>query len=75
MKQANDKNTDAFLAFSRGMIISEKLVVGRDATDASRIGRLDPARYAAQIKILEDLKLSPPGAIRVSDVMSTDYLP
>ena len=75
MKQANDKNTDAFLAFSRKMIVDEKLVVGRDATDSSRIGRLDPARYSTQIKILEDLKLTPAGALKVSDVMSTDYLP
>jgi NitT/TauT family transport system substrate-binding protein len=75
MKQANDKNTDAFLTFSRRMIIDEKLVVGRDATDRSRIGRLDPARYATQIKILEDLKLTPPGALRVENVMSTAYLP
>lgn len=75
MKQANPKNTDAFLAFSRKMIVDEKLVVGRDATDNARIGRLDPARYATQIKILEDLKLTPPGALKVKDVMSTDYLP
>ena len=57
------------------MIRDEKLVVGRDAADGSRIGRLDPARYAAQIKILEDLKLTPPGALKVEDVMSTAYLP
>jgi len=75
MKLANDKNTDAFLAFSRQMIIDEKLVVGRDATDSTRIGHLDPARYAAQLKILEDLKLMPVGALQVSDVMSTEYLP
>ncbi len=75
MKQANDKNTDAYLAFSRKMIVDEKLVVGRDASDSARIGRLDPARFAAQIKILEDLKLTPPGALKVSAVMSTDYLP
>lgn len=75
MKQANEKNTDAFLAFSRGMIVQEKLVVGRDATDSSRIGKLDTTRYAAQIKILEDLKLVPTGALQVSEVMSTEYLP
>jgi NitT/TauT family transport system substrate-binding protein len=75
MKQANSKNTDAFLAFSRKMIIDEKLVVGRDATDSSRIGRIDPVRYANQIKIVEDLKLVPAGALKVSDVMTTDYLP
>ncbi len=75
MKQANDKNTDAFLTFSRDMIVKEKLVIGRDAADSSRIGRLDPARYAAQLKIVEDLKLLPAGALKVSDVMSTEYLP
>jgi NitT/TauT family transport system substrate-binding protein len=75
MKQANPNNSDAFLAFSRQMIIDEKLVVGRDATDSSRIGRLDPARFAAQIKIVEDLKLTPPGALLVETVMSTAYLP
>ena len=75
LKQANPKNTDEFMAFSRKMIIDEKLVIGRDASDSSRIGRLDPARYATQIKILEDLKLTPPGALKVAEVMSTDYLP
>lgn len=75
MKKANPKNTDEFMAFSRKMIVDEKLVIGRDATDASRIGRLDPKRYATQIKILEDLKLTPAGALKVSDVMSTEYLP
>ncbi len=75
MKQANPNNTDAFLAFSRQMIIDEKLVIGRDATDTTRIGRLDPARYARQLKIVEDLKLIPPGALKVSDVMTTEYLP
>lgn len=75
MKQANPKNDDAFLAFSRKMIVDEKLVVGRDATDSTRIGRLDPARYATQLKIVEDLKLIPVGSLKVSDVMTTDYLP
>jgi ABC-type nitrate/sulfonate/bicarbonate transport systems, periplasmic components len=75
MKAANDKNTDDFMAFSRKMIVDEKLVIGRNASDSSLIGHLDPARYAAQIKILEDLKLAPPGALKVSDVMSTEYLP
>lgn len=75
MKAANDKNTDGFLAFSRQMIIDEKLVVGRDATDRARIGRLDPARYVTQLKIVEDLKLLPAGALKVSDVMTTEFLP
>jgi NitT/TauT family transport system substrate-binding protein len=75
MKVANPKNSDAFLAFSRKMIVDEKLVIGRDATDAARIGRLDPVRYATQLKIVEDLKLIPVGALKVSDVMTLDYLP
>jgi NitT/TauT family transport system substrate-binding protein len=75
MKAANDKNTDGFLTFSRRMIIEEKLVIGRGATDSSRVGRLDPARYATQIKILEDLKLTPRGALKPEDVMTTAYLP
>jgi len=75
MKAATEKNSDAFLAFSRQMIIDEKLVIGRDATDSSRIGLLDPARYATQLKIVEDLKLIPVGALKVSDVMSTEFLP
>lgn len=75
MKTANDQNTDAFLEFSRRMIIEEKLVIGRDAQDSSRIGRLDPVRYAEQVRIIEQLRLAPAGALRVSDVMSTAYLP
>jgi NitT/TauT family transport system substrate-binding protein len=75
LKQANDKNTDAFMDFSRAMIVKEKLVVGRDAVDSARIGRLDPVRYATQLKIVEDLKLLPTGALKVSDVMTTEYLP
>ncbi|MFH1498376.1 MAG: ABC transporter substrate-binding protein, partial [Verrucomicrobiota bacterium] len=65
MKAMNDKNTDAFLAFCRGMIISEKLVVGRDRTDTSQIGRLDPARYQTQITQLEDLDILPKGKLTV----------
>lgn len=75
MKKANDKNTDAFLAFSRQMIVDEKLVIGRGATDSSRIGHLDPARFAAQLKIVEDLNLLPRGALQVPDVMTTSFLP
>ena len=75
LKQANDKNTDAFMDFSRAMIVKEKLVVGRDAADSARIGRLDPARYATQLKIVEDLKLLPAGALKVPEVMTTEFLP
>lgn len=75
MKAANDKNTDGFLEFSRRMIIDEKLVVGRDASDSTRVGRLEPARYATQIKMIEDLRLAPVGALRLEEVMNTEYLP
>ncbi len=75
MKSLNDKNTDGFMAFCRQMIIDEKLVVGRDSTDSSQIGRLDPARYQTQINQLEDLDILPKGALTVDQVMSTDYLP
>ena len=47
MKQANPNNTDAFMLFSRDMIIDGKLVTGRDADGGPhKIGRLDPTRYA-----------------------------
>lgn len=75
MKAANDKNTDGFLEFSRRMIIDEKLVVGRNASDSNHVGRLDPVRYATQIKMIEDLRLAPAGTLRVEDVVSTEYLP
>ncbi len=75
MKSMNPKNTDAFMAFCRQMIIDEKLVVGRDSTDSSQIGRLDPARFQNQINQLEDLDILPKGKLTVDQVMSTDYLP
>ena len=54
LKNANSNNTDEFMAFSRKMIIDEKLVTGRDATGGPKqIGRLDPARFTTQIKQLE----------------------
>ncbi len=57
MKQANDKNTDAFMAFSRKMIVDEKLVIGRDATDSSLIGVLSPQRFQTQLTQLRDLAI------------------
>jgi NitT/TauT family transport system substrate-binding protein len=76
MKQANANNTDEFMAFSRKMIIDERLVVGRDATGGSaRIGRLDPARFAAQITLLEELGLLPKGRVTAASTMTTDFLP
>jgi NitT/TauT family transport system substrate-binding protein len=76
LKQANPANTDDFLAFSRKMIIDDKLVTGRDANGGpAQIGRLDPARYATQINQLEELGILKPGAITVARAMTTDFLP
>src|SRR5204863_155499 len=45
LKQANKTNTDEFMAFSRKMIIDERLVTGRDKDGgAAKIGRPEPAR-------------------------------
>lgn len=75
MKQLNANNTDAFLDFSRKMIISEKLVVGRHASDDSQIGRISPERYAVQIHQLEELSIVPKGRLSVDQVMTTQFLP
>jgi NitT/TauT family transport system substrate-binding protein len=76
LKKANPNNTDAFMAFSRKMIVGEKLVTGRDADGGpAKIGRLDPARYATQIAQLEELGILPKGKVKVTDAMTTDFLP
>ncbi len=75
MKQLNPNVTDEFLAFSRKMIIQEKLVVGRHSTDDTQIGRISRERYAIQIGQLEELGIVPKGILTVDKVMSTDYLP
>jgi len=76
LKQANANNTDEFMAFSRKMIIDEKLVTGRDANGGPKqIGRLDPARYVTQINQLEDLGILPKGKLSVGQVMTTEFLP
>lgn len=77
MKQVNANNTDAFLAYSRQMIIDERLVTGRGPDGGrSKIGRIEPARFDTQIQQLESLDiLKPAGRLRASDVMTTDYLP
>jgi NitT/TauT family transport system substrate-binding protein len=77
MKQANPNNTDAFLAFSRQMIIDEKLVIGRGPdAGAEQIGRVSRERFATQIQQLEDLNiLTPRGRLQVDQVFSADYLP
>jgi NitT/TauT family transport system substrate-binding protein len=77
LKLANPNNTDAFLAWSRGKIISERLVVGREAApgDFSRIGRIEAERFARQLATLEELELVTRGRLSPADVMSVDYLP
>jgi NitT/TauT family transport system substrate-binding protein len=76
LKKANPNNTDDFMAFSRKMIIEDRLVVGRDSADgASQIGRLDPARYDVQIRQLEDLGILKKGRITTARAMTTAFLP
>lgn len=76
MKKANDKNTDAFMMFSRKMIIDEKLVTGRDADGGpAKIGRLDPTRFATQIRQLEELGLLAKGKVSAESTVTTEFLP
>ena len=67
--------TDEFLAFCRKMIIDEKLVIGRQATDDSQTGRITRERFALQIRQLEDLGILPKGRLTVDQVMTTAFLP
>jgi NitT/TauT family transport system substrate-binding protein len=76
LKKANPSNTDDFMAFSRKMIIDEKLVTGRDPGNGpQQIGRLDPARFAQQIRQLEDLGILAKGKVTVEQAMTTEFLP
>ena len=76
MKQANANNTDEFMLFSRKMIIDERLVTGRDPDGGpAKIGRLDPARFAQQIALLEELGLLPKGKVTAAATMTTEFLP
>jgi len=76
LKQANAQNSDAFMAFSRRMILEEKLVTGRDVDGGpNKVGRLDPARYAAQIAKLEELGLLKPGKVTAAAALTTEFLP
>jgi hypothetical protein len=64
------------MAFSRKMIIDEKLVTGRDpGAGPQQIGRLDPARFAQQIRQLEDLGILAKGKVTVEQAMTTEFLP
>lgn len=76
LKKANTTNTDDFMAFSRKMIIDEKLVTGRDANGGpGQVGRLDPARYTTQIHQLEELGILPKDKLTAAQVMTTEFLP
>ncbi len=76
MKQANPNNSDEFLAFSRKMIVDEKLVVGRGPNDGpDQIGQISRKRFQTQIDQLESLGILPKGKVTVSQAMTTDYLP
>lgn len=76
MKKANANNTDEFMAFSRKMILDEKLVTGRDSDGGpQKIGRLDPARYAKMIAQLEEVGLLPKGKLTPAATMTTEFLP
>jgi len=76
MKRANPTNTDEFMAFSRKMILDEKLVTGRDKDGGvQQIGRINPARYATQIAQLEEIGLLPKGKLTPASTITTDFLP
>jgi NitT/TauT family transport system substrate-binding protein len=76
LKRANATNTDEFMNFSRKMIIDERLVTGRDAGGGpAHIGQLDPARYATQIRQLEELGILLKGKVTVAKAMTTEFLP
>ncbi len=76
LKKANPANTDDFMAFSRKMIIDEKLVTGRGPDSGpQQIGRLDPARFTEQIRQLEDLGILKKGKVTASQAMTTEFLP
>jgi NitT/TauT family transport system substrate-binding protein len=75
MKRENPNNSDEFLAFCRDMIIKGKLVIGRNATDDTQVGRISRERFQVQIQQLEELGIVPKGRLNVDQVMTTDYLP
>jgi NitT/TauT family transport system substrate-binding protein len=75
MKRDNPQNTDTFLAFSRQMIIDEKLVVGRGQAGSDHIGLISRERFQIQIEQLESLGILPRGTVSADSVMTLDYLP
>ena len=76
MKKANPTNTDEFMMFSRQSLIDEKLVIGRDLDGSrSKIGRIDPARYATQIAQLEELGILAKDKVTPATAITTEFLP
>lgn len=77
IKAANPNCTDDFLDWSRGQILAERLVTGRDrdGEDLSAIGRIETARFRRQIAILEELGAVPAGRLSPDTVMTTGFLP
>lgn len=76
MKEVNAKNNDAFLNYSRQMIIDENLVIGRANGSPAQIGRVSEARFQTQIDQLKSLNILPADSpLQVSDVVTTRYLP
>jgi NitT/TauT family transport system substrate-binding protein len=75
MKKLNPNNTDEFLAFSHKMIVDEKLVIGRHASDDSQTGRISRDRFVTQIGQLEEIGVIPKGKVDPDGVMTTEYLP
>jgi NitT/TauT family transport system substrate-binding protein len=72
MKKANSSATDDYLAFSRQMIIDEKLVIGRTNGSAAQIGRLSRDRFQTQLTQLRDLDILKK-ALTVDDVVTTTH--
>jgi hypothetical protein len=63
------------MKFCRDLIIKEKLVVGRGASDDSMVGRITRERIALQIRQLEELGILQKGGLTVDQAMTTEFLP
>ncbi len=76
MKVVNPKNTDAFLEFSRQMIIDERLVIGRENGGPGQIGRVSLERFSIQLEQLKSLNILPNNSpLTAEQVVTTRYLP
>jgi NitT/TauT family transport system substrate-binding protein len=74
MLKLNPKVTDDFLLFSRGMIISEELAIGR-GQQIENLAKIDRGRFAKQIQQLENLGILEKEKVTVDDVMISDLIP